>query len=52
MGMTIMTGNLDAASVIAFVAAATMTLAIYVGLPVLAVAKAERAISARRQLKR
>jgi hypothetical protein len=52
VGMATMTGNVDAASVVAFVAAATMTLAIYVGLPVLAVVKLERVISARRLLKR
>ena len=51
-GVASMTGNVDAASVVAFVTAATMTLAIYVGLPVLVIVKLERAISARRQLNR
>jgi len=51
-GMASMTGSFDAASVAAFVTAATMTLAVYVGLPVLMVVKLERAIRTHRQLNR
>lgn len=52
MGMASMTGNIDAASVVAFVTAATMTLGVYVSLPVLMIVKLEQAINVRRRLNR
>jgi hypothetical protein len=42
MAMTLMTGRADVASVLAFLAAAIMTIAVYVALPIVAVAKSKR----------
>jgi hypothetical protein len=44
MAMTLMTGQTDVASVLAFLAAAIMTIAVYVALPIVAVAKSKQTI--------
>jgi hypothetical protein len=44
MAMTLMTGRADVASVLAFLAAAIMTIAVYVALPIVAVAKSKQTI--------